>query len=181
MTITLITGNANKARELSSLIGTTLEHKKLSLVEPQSLKPAEVASAKAADAFIQLGTPVLVDDTGFAIESWNGLPGALIAHFLDTVGPQGLLDMASHLKDRSVRVETALAYADANGVQVFVGTKAGCLTTEPRGTNGFGYDSIFVPEGSKKTYAEMDESEKNAQSMRAAAASALRTGLGLSD
>ena len=179
MNITLITGNTNKARELSSLIGAPLANKKLRLVEPQSLIPAEVAEAKAAEAFRQLGTPVLVDDTGFAVEAWNGLPGALIAHFLDSVGLQGLLDMASHLTDRSVKVETALAYADADGVQVFVGVKRGQMTTAPRGTNGFGYDSIFVPDGSEKTYAEMGDTEKNAQSMRAEAASALRAGLGL--
>ena len=44
--------------------------------------------------------PVLVDDTGLAVHAWNGLPGALVAWFIDTVGPQGILDMATGITDR---------------------------------------------------------------------------------
>jgi XTP/dITP diphosphohydrolase len=81
--------------------------------------------------------------------------------------------------ERSVSVTTALGYADENGARVFTGTLEGTLTSEQRGTNGFGYDSIFVPAGSHLTFAEMSSAEKNAISHRKRAVEALRTGLGL--
>ncbi|CUU59743.1 non-canonical purine NTP pyrophosphatase, RdgB/HAM1 family [Parafrankia irregularis] len=72
------------------------------------------------------------------------------------------------------RATTALGYADATGVRVFIGTVHGTLTTEPRGSGGFGYDTIFVPSGSTLTFAEMPSEEKNATSNRRLAADALR-------
>jgi inosine/xanthosine triphosphate pyrophosphatase family protein len=93
------------------------------LPEVQSLDVVHVEARKAADAFAQFGEPALVDDTGLSIHGWNGLPGALVAWFLDTVGPQGILDMAAGLTDRRATVTVALGYADATGVRVFQGTR----------------------------------------------------------
>ena len=101
--------------------------------------------AKPADAYAQLGQPVLVDDTGLAVHAWNGLPGALVAWFLDTVGLQGILDMAAGITDRRATATSALGYADATGARVFQGTMDGTLATEPRGTSGFGYDPRLRP------------------------------------
>ena len=111
----------------------------------------------------------------------HGLPGALVAWFLDTVGPQGILDMAAGITSRRATVSTALGYADADGVQVFTGTVDGSLATEPRGTSGFGYDAIFIPgsDGSHRTYAQMTSEEKNKISHRRRAVEAMRDGLGL--
>jgi XTP/dITP diphosphohydrolase len=114
--ITLITGNAGKAAEFAAMLGIEVTPAKAELTEVQSLDVATVAACKAADAYAQLGEPVLVDDTG--------LPGAW---FLDTVGPQGILAMAAGLTDRRATVSTALGYADAAGVQVFQGTVDGSL------------------------------------------------------
>ncbi|OAA20794.1 non-canonical purine NTP pyrophosphatase, RdgB/HAM1 family, partial [Frankia sp. EI5c] len=79
---------------------------------------------------------------------------------MDSVGLQGLLAMAAGVADRSATATTALGYADATGVRVFTGTVRGTLTTEPRGSGGFGYDTIFVPAGSALTLAEMSSEEK---------------------
>lgn len=122
---------------------------------------------------------MLVDDTGLTLSAWNGLPGALVAWFLDSVGAQGLLDMAASVTDRTATVTTALGYADADGVRVFTGTLQGVLTTERRGQGGFGYDSIFAPDGGNLTFAEMTSDQKNAISHRRLAVDALRQGLGL--
>ena len=136
-------------------------------------------AGKAADAYAQLGEPVLVDDTGLTIHEWNGLPGALVAWFIDTVGPQGILDMAAGLTDRRATVTTALGYADATGVQVFQGTVHGTLATELLGSSGFGYDPIFIPDSDHRTYAQMTSEEKNKISHRRRAVEAMRAGLGL--
>jgi XTP/dITP diphosphohydrolase len=179
--ITLITGNAGKAAEYAAMLGIEVTPAKAELTEVQALDVAHVAARKAADAYAQLREPVLVDDTGLSIHGLNGLPGALVAWFLDTVGPQGILNMAAGLTDRRATVTTALGYADAAGVQVFTGTVNGSLATEPRGTSGFGYDPIFIPDTdiSHRTYAQMTSEEKNKISHRRHAVEAMRNGLGL--
>src|SRR6202021_161811 len=179
--IALITGNVGKADEYAAMLGIDVTPAKAELTEVQSLDVAAVAARKAADAYAQIGEPVLVDDTGLPGPAWNGLPGALVAWFLDTVGAQGILNMAAGLTDRRATVTTALGYADADGVQVFTGTVNGTLATEPRGSSGFGYDPIFIPDTdpSHRTYAQMTSEEKNKVSHRRQAVHAMRDGLGL--
>jgi XTP/dITP diphosphohydrolase len=179
--ITLITGNAGKAAEYAAMLGVEVTAAAAELTEVQSLDVAHVAARKAADAFAQIGEPVLVDDTGLIIEAWNGLPGALVTWFLGTVGPEGILSMASGLTDRRATVTTALGYATETGVRVFTGTVSGSLAIEPRGTFGFGYDRIFVPDNDagRRTYAEMTSEEKNQISHRRRAVEEMRRGLGL--
>jgi XTP/dITP diphosphohydrolase len=179
--ITLVTGNAGKAAEYAAMLGIDVTPARAELTEVQSLDVAHVAACKAADAYAQLREPVLVDDTGLTIHAWNGLPGALVAWFIDTVGPQGILDMAAGLTDRRATVSTALGYATADGVRVFQGTVNGTLATEPRGEAGFGYDSIFIPgsDTGQRTYAQMTGEEKNKISHRRRAVEAMRHSLGL--
>jgi len=177
--MTLITGNAGKTAEFAALLGVEVANEKVKLTEIQALDVADVARHKAAEAYVKIGRPVFVDDTGFALDAWGGLPGALIAWFLKTVGNQGVLEMARGLEDRGVEVKTALGYADESGVQVFCGSLRGTLATEERGSEGFGYDPIFIPEGSECTFAEMSAAEKNEISMRRLAADEMRRSLGL--
>jgi non-canonical purine NTP pyrophosphatase (RdgB/HAM1 family) len=179
--IALITGNAGKAAEYAAMLGIDVTPAKAELTEVQSLDVAVVAARKAADAYAQLGEPVLVDDTGLTVHAWNGLPGALVAWFLDTVGAKGILAMTARLTDRSATVSTALGYATADGVRVFQGTVNGSLAAEPRGTSGFGYDSIFIPDtdSSGRTYAQMTSEEKNKISHRRRAVDEMRNALGL--
>lgn len=179
--IALITGNAGKAAEYAAMLGIEVTPAKAELTEIQSLDVAAVAARKAADAYAQLREPVLVDDTGLAVHAWNGLPGALVAWFLDTVGAHGILAMTAGLTDRRATVTTALGYATADGVRVFQGTVNGTLTSEPRGEAGFGYDSIFIPDSdpSQRTYAQMTSEEKNKISHRRHAVDEMRSALGL--
>jgi XTP/dITP diphosphohydrolase len=178
--ISLITGNEGKAREYATLLGIEVSAVKEDLIEIQSLDVVDVVTRKVQDAWSKVHSPVLVDDTGLTLNAWNGLPGALVAWFLNSVGPQGILDMAAGVTDRAATVTTALGYADANGVRVFTGTLQGRLTTERRGDGGFGYDSIFVPAGGDLTFAEMSSEEKNQISHRRLAVEELRVGLGIS-
>jgi non-canonical purine NTP pyrophosphatase (RdgB/HAM1 family) len=177
--ITLITGNDGKAREYAALLGIEIAAVSADLIEVQALDVATVAEAKARDALARFGGPVLVDDTGLSLAAWNGLPGALVAWFLQTVGADGILAMAAGLDDRRATVTTALGYADAGGVRVFQGTLHGTLTRNRRGAGGFGYDSIFIPDGHDRTFAEMTPEEKNCVSHRRLAADAMREATGL--
>jgi len=178
--ISLITGNEGKAREYATLLGIEVSAVKEDLIEIQSLDVVDVVTRKVQDAYSKLHSPVLVDDTGLTLNAWNGLPGALVAWFLNSVGAQGILDMAAGMTDRAATVTTALGYADENGVRVFTGTLQGSLTTERRGDGGFGYDSIFVPAGSDLTFAEMSSEKKNEISHRRLAVEQLREGFGIS-
>ncbi|MEV5704787.1 non-canonical purine NTP pyrophosphatase [Actinoallomurus sp. NPDC052274] len=85
--------------------------------------------------------------------------------------------MAAGVSNRRAAATTAIGYADETGVQVVTKTVNGTLTTELRGTNGFGYDPIFVPHGHHRTYAEMSSEEKNAVSHRRLAVDELRKAL----
>ncbi|GAA2780622.1 non-canonical purine NTP pyrophosphatase [Saccharopolyspora taberi] len=172
--ISLITGNESKAREYSGLLGFEVAAVKEDLVEIQSLDVVEVVKHKALDAYSKLRGPVMVDDTGLALDAWNGLPGALVTWFLGSVGVQGILEMAAQVTDRACTVTTALGYADEKGARVFTGSLRGTVATEPRGDNGFGYDPIFVPEGGVLTYAEMTSEQKLGVSQRRAAVASLR-------
>jgi non-canonical purine NTP pyrophosphatase (RdgB/HAM1 family) len=166
-----ITGNRDKVRELEDILGQKIETTNLDLPEIQALDPEEVATYKAESAYKQLGKPVLVEDTSLAFTEMKGLPGALIKFFL--LLP--LEQLAGMLKEnREAIAKTVLAYCDANGVRSFTGETKGLIAKQPKGEMGFGWDAIFIPDGSYKTFAEMNLMEKNEFSMRYKAAEKLR-------
>jgi XTP/dITP diphosphohydrolase len=175
-----VTSNPNKAREAAEILGVELRSVGLDLPELQALDVAQVAVAKAAAARETLGgpdSPVLVEDSGLVIDAWNGLPGALTKWFLRSVGNEGLLKMLSGEENRSARAVCAVAIALADGsVRVFVGEVEGNIATELRGSGGFGWDPIFVPEGHTETYAELGP-RKHEVSHRARALQAARQAL----
>lgn len=179
--VTLITGSEGKAREFAAMLGIDVVAVKAELAEVQALDVADVVTRKVEEAYARVNGPVLVDDTGLALHAWNGLPGALVRWFLDTVGTAGLLDMASNVTERAATVTTALGFMDGNGVQVFTGSVSGRLATRARGTNGFGYDSIFIPDGSDLTFAEMSPEQKNRVSHRRLAVDAMRAAIAFPD
>ncbi|NTU66986.1 MAG: RdgB/HAM1 family non-canonical purine NTP pyrophosphatase [Candidatus Moranbacteria bacterium] len=176
--ILLVTGNPRKADEVRAITGIDVSAENLDILEIQSLDVEEVAKAKALAAFKATGLPVIVDDTGMSIDSLNGLPGALVAWFLDNIGPEGILRMMSGESNRKASVSTCIAYADEDGVHAFVGNVDGKIADSMRGNNGFGYDSIFIPDGYDKTYAEMTAEEKNGISMRKIALLKLKSFMG---
>lgn len=175
-----VTSNPNKAREAAEILEMHLESVTLDLKEPQSLDVAEVATIKATTAREALhypDHPVIVEDSGLVIEAWNGLPGALTKWFLQSVGNQGLLRMLSAEVNRSARAVCAVAVAAVDSsVRVFVGEVEGSIAPNPRGSGGFGWDEIFIPKRSAKTYAELG-ALKHKDSHRARALRAARSEL----
>lgn len=174
MQLLIATSNDNKIRELQAILGQPVEQVDLDLLEVQAVAVEEVIEKKAREAFTQLGQQVLVEDTGLAIHAWNGLPGALVRWFLKTVGPSGICQMLDSFSDRSATATTCLGFFDGDQVKVFTGQVRGNIATTPRGERGFGWDSIFIPNGSNHTFAEMSAAEKDAVSMRRQAVEKLK-------
>jgi len=176
-----VSSNVEKHREIRAALlnaGAEVERAALDLPEIQSLDPAEVAAYKARRAYDLLnGEPVLVEDTGLALAAWNGFPGALIKWVLGAVGEEGLCRQLDPWPDRAARATVALCLYDASGAHVFTGSAPGVIVHSPRGEHGFGWDSIFQPEGYSRTYGEMQREEKMRISMRALAVEALRAHL----
>ena len=135
---------------------------------------AENALAKARDAAAATGLPSVADDSGLAVDALNGMPGVLSArwsgrHGDDRANLELLLAQVGDVPDerRGAAFVCAAALVVPGGPETVVhGSWTGRLTRAPRGTNGFGYDPIFVPEGETRTTAEMSPAEKDAISHR---------------
>jgi XTP/dITP diphosphohydrolase len=142
---------------------------------------AENAVAKARDAVAATGLPAVADDSGLAVDALNGMPGVLSARWSGGHGDdQGnlrlVLDQLGDVPDerRGAAFVCAAALVAPDGRETVVhGEWRGRIIREPRGTNGFGYDPIFVPDGGQRTSAELTAAEKDADSHRGRALRAL--------
>jgi len=172
--IAFVTGNMGKVREAERIIGVSLKQVALELEEMQEIAVEPVVRKKALQAYAILREPVLVEDTGFYIQAWNGLPGALIKWFLKALGTEGICRLMQGEKDRTVTAVTLFGYYDGSRYHSFAGEVVGVIPQTPRGTGGFGWDPIFQPLGSEKTFAEMMPEEKDQVSMRRRALERLR-------
>ncbi len=180
--IAFVTSNPGKAREASHFLGRPVHAVPLELPEIQSLDFADVARAKALAAAAAVGGPVLVEDSGLEVSAWGGFPGPMTKWLTaGPLGPAGLARMLDPFPDRRAAAVSALALANPGDrpedVLVAVGRRDGTISAEPRGSRGFGWDTVFVPSGGTRTWAEMTDEEKNRDSHRARAFAALREAL----
>jgi non-canonical purine NTP pyrophosphatase (RdgB/HAM1 family) len=176
--LVFVTSNLGKLREAEEVLGVKLDHRALDLVEVQSLNLEEVVRSKAASAYERLGVPVLVEDTSLELAGLGGFPGPLVRWLLASVGPAGICRLAHAFADPRATVRCMACASDGAGEVVGLGVVRGIIGEKPRGRTGFGWDSAFVPDGHDgRTYAEMDEAEKNAISHRHKAMVALREAL----
>jgi XTP/dITP diphosphohydrolase len=142
---------------------------------------AENALAKARDAVAATGLAAVADDSGIAVDALNGMPGVLSARWSGGHGQdeRNLALLLAQLGDvpderRGAQFVCAAALVTPDGAEIVVhGEWAGRIIREPRGTGGFGYDPIFVPDGEERTSAELTPDEKDAASHRGKAFRAL--------
>jgi len=172
--LTFITSSANKLAEVERILSRKLAQASLPLEEIQALDLEPVVRHKAQHAYAHLGQPVLVEDTGLSFAAWNGLPGALIKWFLMALGTDGICRLLREETNRVATATTLFCYYDGTDSHVFPGTVLGFVPETPRGTHGFGWDAIFQPMGSERTFAEMTPAEKDRFSMRRLALEQLR-------
>jgi XTP/dITP diphosphohydrolase len=135
---------------------------------------AENALLKAREAAEVSGLPAIADDSGIAVDALNGMPGVLSARWAgrakdDEANLRLVLEQVSDVPDTRLGAAFVCAAAlvlPSGATHVVEGRMEGSLVREPRGTNGFGYDPIFLPSGSVLTSAEMTAADKDAISHR---------------
>lgn len=164
--ITFITGNPAKAERVKKYLPVPLSHKAVDLPEIQSLDLHEVVEHKAREAYSHVSGPVLVEDTSLRFTALGKLPGTLIKWFLFEINNQGLCKLLDGYDDRSATAEVCFGLYDGDTVHFFDHQIAGTIAAVPRGGTPFGFDSIFIPNGSIKTWGEMSEEETTIFSMR---------------
>jgi len=189
MDIVLATRNRKKAEELKR-ITADMPVSVLTLDDfpgcPETEEDGTTFKANAAKKAVEVarytGKPALADDSGLEVYALGGAPGVFSARYsglgaTDNKNSEKLLrEMRSVAKEkRGARFVCciALAFPDG-GIQTFCGHAEGTIGTEPRGVNGFGYDPLFYPVGSTRTFAEMSEVEKDAVSHRGMALRSLQ-------
>jgi XTP/dITP diphosphohydrolase len=141
---------------------------------------ADNALLKAREGFRRTGLPTVADDSGLAVDALNGMPGVLSArwsgrHGDDEANLRLVLGQLADTPDERLGAafHAAVAYVDGQGEILAEGVMPGRLVRSPRGSNGFGYDPIFVPDGCSVTSAELPSDEKDAISHRGRALRAL--------
>ncbi|MFD6673315.1 RdgB/HAM1 family non-canonical purine NTP pyrophosphatase [Rhodococcus zopfii] len=187
VTVLVASRNAKKLRELQRVLDRAgiagIELVGLDEVPPFPEAPEtgatfeENAAAKARDGALATGLPCVADDSGLEIDALNGMPGVLSARWSGAHGNDGantalvlaqLADVPDERRGAAFVSACALAVPAGNDAAVTVvrGEWRGTIERAPRGTNGFGYDPVFRPEGEERTSAELSAEEKDAASHR---------------
>ena len=176
-TLVFATNNFNKAQEVNHILGNTF--KVLSLkeagIEIDIDEPHDTLEANAREKSMTIYTIKNIDcfseDTGLEVEALNGAPGVKSARYAGEpsntrANIEKLLHQLKNKQNRKAQFRTVISLLQIGVEKQFEGICKGEITLEPSGENGFGYDPVFIPEGSTKTFAEMNIEEKNEYSHR---------------
>lgn len=180
MKLVFASSNPNKIAEIKALLPEGFELLGLSDIGchediPETADTIEGNAVMKADYVMQrYGYDCFADDTGLEVTTLGGAPGVYSARYAGEQRNAGdnmdkLLDALGGATDRSARFKTVIALNLNGGRHLFTGTVEGRIIDEKRGTNGFGYDPVFVVEGDDRTFAELSMDEKAAVSHRARA------------
>jgi non-canonical purine NTP pyrophosphatase (RdgB/HAM1 family) len=169
-----ISGNQNKADYLAKWLERPIAHHKLDLDEIQSLNLRAVVEHKAKQAYQVMQQPVLVEDVALTFTAMGRLPGTLIKWFLEELGNDGLCKLADGLDSRNAMAEIMYGLHDGTDTHFFQASSSGQVAKVPRGSHGFGWNSIFIPDGYQKTFAEMTGRELHEIGFRSKAIANLR-------
>ncbi len=132
------------------------------------------ALQKARYVFDSYHVACFADDTGLEVDSLNGEPGVFSARYAgeqrnDYDNIELLLSRLANQNNRKARFKTVISWIDDEEIKSFEGVIHGTIVAARKGSKGFGYDPVFKPDGSDKTFAEMELTEKNLISHRALA------------
>jgi XTP/dITP diphosphohydrolase len=169
------TGNIHKYNEVRSILsplGFSVAMIRMKGDEIQSESIQDIAEAAVMYAFGRTGLPVFVEDAGLFIHALGSFPGPYAAYVYKTIHNSGILKLLNGVTDRQATFQSVIAYLDPTLTEpvCFYGEAKGAITTTERteqGKSGFGFDPIFQPNSSNRTFAEMTIEEKNGYSHRA--------------
>lgn len=175
--IVFATNNAHKLREIREIVGDRLRVLSLGDIGcnediPETAGTIEGnAEIKARYVKEHYGYDCFADDTGLEVDALGGEPGVYSARYAGTAHDSEanmrlLLHNMEGVENRSARFRTVIALVIADDMKMFEGIVEGRIATTPAGSDGFGYDPVFYPEDSSKTFAEMPAADKNAISHR---------------
>ncbi len=116
---------------------------------------------------------MIVEETGLELPALNGFPGPLVKWMLDAIGPEGLASAAIRLGDPRAVARCQLLVTDGEETVIAEGVANGTLVSPPRGDSGFGWDTVFQPDGYDRTSAELGDQIKDRISHRGRAWTAL--------
>ena len=151
-----VSSNNHKYQEAKKILdsfGINLGLLKSNLEEIQSNSLHDIAIAKARDAFSKFKKPILIEDDGLFIDSLNGFPGPYSSYVFKTIGNKGILNLIK--KNRMAKFISIITYCDKTLLESFDGKQNGTISKILKG-KGWGYDPIFIPNNSKKTFAELN-------------------------
>lgn len=171
------TANIHKFDEVRSLLspmGFAVAMLKVKGDEIQSESLKEIAQTAVLNAFAKVHLPIFVEDAGLFVDALGGFPGPYAAYVYKTIHNRGILRLMEDAKDRRATFRSVIAYLDETQTEpiCFEGESRGEITSaecKPIGKAAFGFDPIFQPLGSGKSFAEMAVEEKNCYSHRAMA------------
>lgn len=186
-TLVLATRNQHKIQEIERILGPGPAYRTLSDYVAIQIQEAgqtlfENSLAKAMFAHKISGFPALADDSGLFINALDSEPGIYSARYgkSDRQRIARVLEKLQAKEDRGASFKAVFVlYRGANDYQTFEGVCPGRIAHEPRGTHGFGYDPIFIPQGHTRTFAELGAEAKNKISHRALALKQLKEYLGI--
>jgi XTP/dITP diphosphohydrolase len=176
-TLIFASGNRHKAEEIEAALPEgyqiiTMKEAGIDEEIPEPFDTIEENSKHKARFLLQkLHTDCFAEDTGLEVEALHGEPGVKSARYAGEEknfekNIKKLLQSMQNITDRQARFKTVITLLQQGKEVIFEGICEGIIAEKPSGTNGFGYDAVFLPNGSAKTFAEMTLNEKNQYSHR---------------
>ncbi len=177
MELVFCTGNSHKLSEVANILGDDFSFLTLTDIGyydeiPEPYNTLEENSlAKAQQVYKQTGKDCFAEDTGLFIEALNGEPGVFSARYAGQSSDslrniEKVLEKLKGHKNRAAYFKTIITLMIKGMIVQFSGQCNGMISERTSGVKGFGYDPIFIPEGSEKSFAEQSPEEKNAVSHR---------------
>jgi non-canonical purine NTP pyrophosphatase (RdgB/HAM1 family) len=166
--ICFVSGNENKYKEVEEILDVNLDYANIDIEEIQSEDIYKIIKEKAKSAYNILKKPVVVEDVGLYLECLNRFPGPFIKFLISSIGAKGISDLVRNYNEKTTVVRCVVCFFDGKEFKFFTGDVIGKIVS-PIGKEGFGFDPIFKPNHSKKTFAQMKKEEKNTISHRAIA------------
>ena len=164
--ILFVTSNSKKFSEYRNMLDlASITWEPLKIPQPDEIAIINMAESKIKYARKKVNQfPFCVEQNGLEIAAWNGLPGGLSKIFMDTVGDDNICRMLKHFKghERNARIQTVIYIIQGpkGEPKRFGWSLDGSISTKPRGSEGFGWDRLFVPKGYEATFAELGLKKK---------------------